>query len=92
MKDSSANVQKEQKEQKEQKTKRQLIQKCHLCGAIIETYVELSECPTCKKHFFPLNYWDKATCVSTKEMYMKLFSTSDELSEEDLIKGIHVLW
>jgi Zn-finger nucleic acid-binding protein len=71
--------------------KRLLIQKCHHCGKIIESEIEVQKCPACQKAFLPLNYFSKVHERSKVE-YDELFSRSEELNEEDLIKGIHVLW
>lgn len=68
-----------------------LIKKCHLCGKIIESQVEVKKCPSCHKSFLPLNYFSKIKGTSVAE-YHDLFAPCDELSEEDLIKGIYVLW
>ncbi|MBF0298528.1 MAG: hypothetical protein HQK51_07390 [Oligoflexia bacterium] len=72
--------------------KKSIIKKCHLCGNIIESYTEVQKCPSCKKHFLPTNYFTKLQKLNNKNDYSKMFSNSDELSEEDLIKGLQVLW
>ena len=71
--------------------KKVLIKKCHVCGQLIESYYEISRCPNCKKSFLPSNYLEKKESISIKS-YNLYFSNTDELCEDDLIKGIHVLW
>ena len=68
-----------------------IIKKCHRCGFIMETNKEIAECPHCKKSFLPLNYFGKIHAKNSTE-FKNLFADSDELSEEDLIKGLTVLW
>lgn len=68
-----------------------IIKRCHMCGFLIETSVEASQCPHCKKSFLPLNYFGKVHAKNSKE-YQNLFAKPEELSEEDLIKGLTVLW
>ncbi|MBF0361887.1 MAG: hypothetical protein HQK49_12795 [Oligoflexia bacterium] len=87
-----------------------LIKKCHRCGSIIESYTEVKQCPSCKKHFLPINYFSKVSKISkvskvskvseitndsklsSQSDYSKMFSSTDELSDDDLIKGLYVLW
>ena len=67
-----------------------IIKKCHLCGHISQSHKEISKCTKCKKSFLPLNYFDK---VHDKEnQYDDLFAEAHQVYEEDLIKGIYVLW
>ena len=68
-----------------------IVKKCHVCGAITEGYKEPKKCGGCNKSFLPSNYFGKVHATNSKE-YEELFSHSDELHEEDLIKGINVLW
>ena len=68
-----------------------VIKKCHLCGAIMEAFNEIRSCTSCKKSFLPLNYFSIVHAQDTKRP-QELFLSSDELSEEDMIKGINVLW
>ena len=68
-----------------------LIKKCHQCGEIIESQVEVEKCPTCNKSFLPLNYFNKVQGTAIRE-YKELFALTEDLCEEDLIKGIYVLW
>lgn len=84
----------------ETKKRRQLIKKCHACGKIIESYVEVDRCPGCNKRFLPINYFNRITQHKGNEQdipvsldrQLGLYASSDELREEDLICGIHVLW
>lgn len=75
----------------EKKTGKILIKKCHICGTVAESYSEVKKCDNCKKSFLPSNYFGKVHAKNSEE-FAKLFSSSDELYEEDLIKGIAVLW
>ena len=68
-----------------------IIKKCHVCGFLIETNKEASQCPHCKKSFLPLNYFGKVHAKNSSE-FKNLFAESEELHEEDLIKGLTVLW
>lgn len=68
-----------------------LIKKCHICGHIMESAQEVQKCGKCKKSFLPVNYFSKIHSKSQSE-YELLFAYGHELSEEDLIKGLTVLW
>ncbi|MCF8058776.1 MAG: hypothetical protein K9K67_05740 [Bacteriovoracaceae bacterium] len=68
-----------------------LVKKCHVCGSLMESYIERKKCTQCKKSFLPTNYFSKVHAKNSKE-FDELFSSSDDLHEEDLIKGISVLW
>lgn len=61
-----------------------------MCSQTTESEKELERCPKCNKSFLPLNYFEKIHNKDAK--YHELFSKSDHIHEEDLIKGIHVLW
>jgi len=69
---------------------RLLIRYCHVCLGINESYRELTKCDKCQKSFLPLHYFTKIHDQTTK--YDDLFCESNELNEEDLVKGIFVLW
>jgi hypothetical protein len=75
---------------KENQTKL-IIKKCHVCGHISESSHELQKCTKCKKSFLPVNYFSKVHSKSQKD-YEQLFASSYEISEDDLIKGLTVLW
>ena len=45
----------------------------------------------CKKSFLPCNYFNKVHAKDSSE-FDEMFLTTSELDEEDLIKGIYVLW
>lgn len=68
-----------------------LIKKCHVCGHVMESAQEVQKCGKCKKSFLPVNYFSKVHSKSQKE-YDQLFAHSYELRDEDLIKGLTVLW
>ncbi len=66
-------------DQEKQSVIRPIIKKCHVCGHLSESRQEIKQCSNCKKSFLPLNYEE-------------LFSNSHGIHEDDLIKGIIVLW
>ena len=68
-----------------------VVRKCHVCAKLNESETEPKKCNNCHKSFLPLNYFNK---VEPKrfEGVDQLFSTSKELRNEDLIKGLFVLW
>ena len=68
-----------------------LIKKCHVCGQVTESTTELEKCVSCGKAFLPLNYFVKIH--DHKEIkFSELFAESHEIHEEELIKGLYVLW
>ncbi len=71
-----------------------IIKKCHVCGQVIESTTEQEKCMSCGKSFLPLNYFEKVHTheKSQQAKYKDLFAESDELHEEDLIKGLYVIW
>lgn len=72
--------------------KKVLIRKCHKCGKIGESVIELKNCPSCKKAFLPLNYFEKVHAHGGQRQYESLFAHCDDLEEEELIKGLQVIW
>lgn len=70
---------------------RTIIKKCHVCGHMSESQREICKCLNCKKSFLPLNYFGKVHARNSQD-FENLFVSSDELNEDDLIKGINVLW
>jgi rRNA maturation endonuclease Nob1 len=68
-----------------------IIRRCHKCGQLTESEKEVEKCVKCGKSFLPLKYFEKVHCHEA-DKYEDLFSESDELCEEDLVKGIFVLW
>ncbi|MFZ4713446.1 MAG: hypothetical protein ACOYL6_07035 [Bacteriovoracaceae bacterium] len=68
-----------------------LIKKCHACGHINESSRELETCGSCNKGFLPLNYFSKIHSQGATN-YKELFSEVEDLTEEDLIRGITVIW
>lgn len=68
-----------------------LIKRCHMCGHVMESAQEVPKCHKCKKSFLPVNYFSKIHTKSQKE-YEQLFAQCHEIHEEDLIKGLTVLW
>ncbi len=67
-----------------------LIKKCHVCLELNESVKEIERCQKCRKAFLPLNYFSKIHLDDGD--YESLFSEVDELQDEDLIKGIYVIW
>lgn len=72
------------------KSEKTIIRKCHKCGQLVEAAKEQESCACCGKSFLPLNYFAKVHdhTGTVKELY----ADGDELHEEDLIKGIFVIW
>lgn len=68
-----------------------IIKKCHVCGQLHESSEELQKCIRCKKPFLPLNYFEKVDSITAND-YQYTFSSVHELEEEDLIRGLYVLW
>ena len=68
-----------------------LIKKCHMCGSLMEGFKEHKKCSGCNKSLLPSNYFGKVHAKNSKE-FEELFTSSDNLHEEDLVKGINVLW
>lgn len=66
---------------------------CHSCGFCNETSVEPERCGSCEKAFLPLNYFEKVHASGAKsEKFQELFENGSEIDEQDLIKGLYVLW
>lgn len=68
-----------------------LIRLCHSCQNLNESDTELERCQHCKKSFLPLRYFDK---IHSKkhQTWSSHFSNTEDIDEEDLIKGLFVLW
>ncbi len=73
------------------RTKKLIIRRCHLCGEVIESYSEVEKCTDCNKHFLPLNYFGKVHATNSAA-YLQLFEEASTLHEDDLIKGLFVIW
>lgn len=68
-----------------------LIRACHSCLKLNESHKELERCQHCGKSFLPLRYFDKIHHGKDVK-FENHFSMSDALEDEDLIKGLFVLW
>lgn len=68
-----------------------LIKKCHLCGHLNWKDQEVEQCEKCHKSFLPLNYF-KRMQKGVQADTQQLFCQCHELSEEDMVKGLYVLW
>jgi hypothetical protein len=68
-----------------------LIRACHSCLKVNESFQELQRCKHCNKSFLPLRYFDKIH-GDPQLKWENHFSLSEQLDEEDLIKGLFVLW
>ncbi len=73
------------------KVQKLIIKKCHSCGQVIESTTEQEKCVQCGKAFLPLNYFAKVHSQKG-EQYQNLFAESHELHEDDLVRGLYVLW
>jgi len=74
-----------------EKTQSTVIKKCHHCGEIIESSKEIEKCHCCSKGFLPSNYFGKVHAKNTQE-YRQLYLNASDLHQDDLIKGLAVLW
>jgi len=74
-----------------QKKGKLLIKKCHICGALSESFKEEQKCTGCKKSFLPSNYFSKIHAKNSQE-FSELFSMSDDMHDDDLVRGLSVLW
>ena len=70
---------------------RVLIKKCHICGHLNEGAEEMQRCSHCNKSFLPLNYFSKVHS-DLSDNPRHLFCHCNELAEEDIIRGLYVLW
>lgn len=68
-----------------------IVKKCHVCGHLMETRKEADKCECCNKPFLPMNYFSKVHAKNSAD-FKNLFSKASELHEEDMIKGLTVLW
>lgn len=76
----------------EKKSKEKLlIRTCHSCLKINESEKELERCTHCGKSFLPLRYFDKIH-HEKEAKWENYFYPTDLIEEEDLIKGLFVLW
>lgn len=73
-------------------SERLLFRACHLCHYVAESSQELDRCPKCHKAFLPLKYFIKVHEHGPESKFKDLFSPCEEIHEEDLIKGINVIW
>jgi hypothetical protein len=72
-------------------TRKQVIKKCHVCGCLNESNREVEKCSSCQKPFLPMNYFGKVHAKNSAE-FKQLFANASELHEEDMIKGLTVIW
>lgn len=79
------------KELSKQVSDRSIIKKCHICGHMHDTTTEIQKCTSCKKSFLPTKYFEKVHAKNSDDFKL-LFSNVSELHEEDLVKGITVIW
>jgi hypothetical protein len=68
-----------------------LIRACHACLKLNESFQELERCTHCNKAFLPLRYFEKIH-QDKDHKWIEHFSSTEHLEEEDLIKGLFVLW
>lgn len=74
------------------KTKeKMLIRACHSCLKVNEATKELERCTYCAKPFLPLRYFEKIQQARDPK-WENHFWHSSQIDEEDLIKGLFVLW
>lgn len=68
-----------------------IIKRCHKCGQMMESPKELMRCIRCGKSFLPSNYFSKVHAKNSSD-FENLFAEATELHEDDLVKGISLLW
>lgn len=68
-----------------------LMRVCHCCLKLNESPKEIERCLHCNKSFLPLRYFEKIH-ASENVSWAHHFSPSSELEDEDLIRGLFVLW
>jgi hypothetical protein len=79
------------KEVEKKSKEKLLIRTCHSCLKINESEKELERCTHCNKSFLPLRYFDKIH-HEKETKWENYFYPTDLIEEEDLIKGLFVLW
>ncbi len=70
---------------------KKIIKKCHCCGQLLESQKEQQQCLKCGKSFLPLNYFQKIHDHSG-DKYKDLFASGHEINDEDIVKGLYVIW
>jgi hypothetical protein len=73
------------------KKTKMIIRKCHCCSKLTESAAEVEKCLSCGKSFLPLNYFAKIH-GNDEYKFDELWAKGHELEEEDLIKGLFVIW
>ena len=74
------------------KTKeKKLIRVCHACCEVNESERELERCSHCNKAFLPLRYFEKIH-QAKEAKWETHFWEAEQMEEEELIKGLFVLW
>ncbi len=73
------------------KQEKLIMRACQCCGHCNESSQEPQRCGGCGKNFLPLNYFHKIHANKT-EAFKNMFENGEDLAEEDLIKGLYVLW
>lgn len=77
----------------ETKRKRvQLYRRCHKCDHTCSATKEVLKCPSCGKHFLPLDYFNKIHAHEKNVHIKNLVNHARELKEEDLVHGLYALW
>ena len=79
------------KEVEKKKSAKLLLTVCHHCLKVNESTTELERCTHCNKSFLPLRYFEKIHKEKNAK-WINNFSRAEELEEEDLVKGLFVLW
>ena len=64
---------------------------CHACLKLNESDRELERCMHCNKSFLPLRYFEKVH-QQKDQKFDQYFAHTDQIEDEDLIKGLFVLW
>jgi len=80
------------KKKRPKKSKINLIKLCHYCQKINESTKELQRCTHCNKSFMPLNYLMQMKEANSKKFFNELYNECKDLNDEDLIKGLYLIW
>lgn len=80
------------KKRRAKKSKVNLIKLCHYCNKINESTRELQRCNHCTKSFMPLNYLLQMKEQNSTKFFNELYNECKDLNDEDLIKGLYLIW
>lgn len=82
----------EKAKSRHKESSKEIIKKCHSCGHLTVSVKEPERCGECRKSFLPSRYFEKVHHNKNMKEYQRLFSHASEMNEDDLVKGLNVLW